>query len=608
MSLNIVIDADVQTATAKIGKFVYTFKENFKEVEKTVTRASTKVKQETDNISDSVNSFGKSSKNALTALSLTIQDLPFGFIGIQNNLPGIIQGFANMSEEAKTGASVMSQLKNSLIGAGGVYLAFSIVTAGITYAIQKYGSLGNAIDVLFGKQSSLIKAQKDFNDAIAESSANYVVEAEKIKVLTKVILDGQQPQQKRLESYNEFKKLIPEVNGAIEKENILTAKGLKIIEALSKARLALLELKIEEAGITAVLEDNEKELQKTKFDAITAENKLNKAKKASLESSKKINNAVLASGNYYKVETGQVSQAQFEYDKLDKKIKELTNTKNIYLQKLDGNIVKIAELNKIVDDYGNTLDDQSDAEKKEEERLKKLTKAQEEYRKGWEGIINELERVRKQKFESISAANEFNVDETFKRIAEQGKKATIEQDKYRKGMEVIISKLQQRDSLNMEDPFPFNWVAKFEENIANIQKVIDHSNAVEFMKQNFTEPMSNLFLGFIETGKFAFDEFGKVVLKTINQIVAKIIATGIINLLGSILFPTAIGGTKGVLGAFIGAFNSVLGFGGAKVSNPSFAGVGGGVLGLSGQVNLVLRGQDLVGSLNRTNTLINRVG
>jgi len=168
--------------------------------------------------------------------------------------------------------------------------------------------------------------------------------------------------------------------------------------------------------------------------------------------------------------------------------------------------------------------------------------------------------------------------------------------------------LQKRDSVKMQDKFPFDFAARFEENIAGIQKVIDQTNAVEFMKQNFTEPMSDLFLGFIETGKFAFEEFGKVVLKTINQIVAKIIATGIINLLGSIFFPTAIGGTKGVLGAFTKAFNSVLGFGGAGVANPSFAGVGGGTFGLSGQVNLVLRGQDLVGSLNRTNTLINRVG
>jgi len=45
-----------------------------------------------------------------------------------------------------------------------------------------------------------------------------------------------------------------------------------------------------------------------------------------------------------------------------------------------------------------------------------------------------------------------------------------------------------------------------------------------------------------------------------------------------------------------------------RIAGPSFGGVGAGAFGLSGQVNVVLRGQDLVGALNRTNTTINRVG
>ncbi len=606
MSLNIVIDADVQTATAKIGKFVYTFKESFKEVEDTVKRTSARVKQETDQIGNSVRSFGKSSQNALTALSLTIQDLPFGFIGIQNNLPGIIQGFSQMSEEAKSGASVLSQLRTTLTGPAGLFLAFSAVTAGITYAIQKYGSLGNAIDVLFGKQSLLVKAQKEFNDAIAESSANNVVEAEKIKILTKVILDSQEPQQKRLESYNEFKRLIPEVNGAIEKENSLSAKGLRIIKALAEARIALLELKIEESGITAVLEENEKELQKTKQDATVAEEKLNKAKKASLESSKKINNAVLASGNYYKIETGQVSQSQLEYDRLTNKIKSLSDVKKSYIDRLNTSVLGIAKLNKIIDDYGDTLDDQSEKEKNEEERLKKLTKAQEAYRKGWEGIINELERVRKQKFESISAANEFNVDERFKKIAEQAKKATIEQEKYRKGMEWIISQLQQRDSLNMADPFAVDSLKNFEQTADKLVNETLSLNVVDAIKNNFTQPLTDLFLEFTETGKIAFESFQETVLKTIKQLVAKILASGLINLISSIFFPGA--GIVGIGGILTQTFADVFGGVNQRVAAPSFGGVGGGAMGMTGQVNLVLRGQDLVGSINRTNSTINRVG
>jgi hypothetical protein len=38
------------------------------------------------------------------------------------------------------------------------------------------------------------------------------------------------------------------------------------------------------------------------------------------------------------------------------------------------------------------------------------------------------------------------------------------------------------------------------------------------------------------------------------------------------------------------------------------AGVGGGELGFGGSVSLTLRGSDLVGAINRTNTTISRVG
>jgi len=78
-------------------------------------------------------------------------------------------------------------------------------------------------------------------------------------------------------------------------------------------------------------------------------------------------------------------------------------------------------------------------------------------------------------------------------------------------------------------------------------------------------------------------------------------------LLASILVPggAAAVAATGLKSVSTGALADFLGGG---VRNPSFGGVQGGGLGMSGQVALVLRGQDLVGAINRTNTTINRVG
>jgi len=194
MSLQIEIGANVSEANARLTKFYADLRKNLNEVNTTVKKTSDTFQKSTDKMAEATNSFGKSSRNSLTALSLTLQDLPFGFIGIQNNLPGIIQGFGQMSVEAKTGASVMTQLKTALMGPAGLFLAFSAVTAIVTTLTMKYGGLGNAVDALFGKINPLSKvikdaskSQEDLNESYKTSgqiiaSATGSVEAQILKV------------------------------------------------------------------------------------------------------------------------------------------------------------------------------------------------------------------------------------------------------------------------------------------------------------------------------------------------------------------------------------------------------------------------------------------
>lgn len=211
MSLNIIIDADVQSATQKIGKFVYTMKQDFKEVEKTVRRTSTTVKESTDKMAEAANSFGKSSRNSLTALSLTLQDLPFGFIGIQNNLPGIIQGFGQMSAEAKTGASVMTQLKTALMGPAGIFLAFSAVTAGVTALTMKYGSLGEAMSALFGTSRQLSEEQQKIAAGVANEGAEALT-------LYSLYVNLSDSREKQIDIIKKLNQISPEYFGNLDAE------------------------------------------------------------------------------------------------------------------------------------------------------------------------------------------------------------------------------------------------------------------------------------------------------------------------------------------------------------------------------------------------------
>ena len=97
----------------------------------------------------------KKSTIALNDLSRVVQDLPFGFIGIQNNIPALVQSFGGLTQAEGGLRAGLAGLGKSLIGPAGLLFAFSAVTSAITFAIQKYGSLGAAFDAIFKSSNQL---------------------------------------------------------------------------------------------------------------------------------------------------------------------------------------------------------------------------------------------------------------------------------------------------------------------------------------------------------------------------------------------------------------------------------------------------------------------
>jgi len=94
-------------------------------------------------------------RQSLTNLTLVAQDLPFGFIAIQNNLPNLFKSFGDLSSEAGGLKGGLKQLGKAMIGPAGLFFAFSAVTAAVTFAVNEYGSLDAAIRALTGKTTEL---------------------------------------------------------------------------------------------------------------------------------------------------------------------------------------------------------------------------------------------------------------------------------------------------------------------------------------------------------------------------------------------------------------------------------------------------------------------
>jgi len=559
---------------------------------------------------DSVKSFGKASQNSLTALSLTLQDLPFGFIGIQNNLPGIIQGFGQMSAEAKTGASVMSQLKTALIGPAGIFLAFSAVTAIVTSITMKYGSLGAAIDALFTKQTKfnevIVRAGESLkeynkslitnNELIGQAGASQAGQALSARALLATVLDLTKTEAERKKALDGLKKLDEErfKNFDIEKGKI---DGLKqAVEGYTRALIAqsVASKFVDQVSTTSV------ELEKQRNALGELYNNLDDLEKKypnlSAEA-KKYSDELISSQGRLGAGLVQPGKGVLDYIATFKKIGEQEGV-------IQGLVKQLEDLNKATIAAVQSASKLASPPKPVKGKVEGLGKIV--YGESGEAVdapmtldyINKLILVNLKKAWGKNGI--FNT--VLNRLLEE-RKNLLKKKLQEEAAILAPKKVSKIAGAPLSDELEAQ-IGAYQIYLAKLQEI------QALLTSTFLQPLENAFMNLFETGKFGFKAFADAVLKQIQQLVAKIIATGIISLIANL----ASGGFAGVGGAAKGfaavgqSMLSAVGLGLKKTANPSFGGVGPGGLGMSGQVNVVLRGSDLVGALNRTNATINRVG
>ena len=543
-------------------------------------------------------------QNTLTGLSGVVRDLPFGFVAIQNNLPILADQLSALSKESGGIGGALKNLGGALIGPAGIAFAFGAVTSIVTSLIQEYGSLGEALNVILGITKPLTEAQKAYNKASFEAAGNAASEEAKVAILTKTLLDSKKPQADRLAAYGELKKVAPDVVAGIKDENALTNASNILIAANSKLRAESVRLKVQEAGITAALTTNETKIAELRAKLIKADAKyvqssaaLNKAKQQAIITGFGSVTAEESALNAFNNSANAVNELRAQ-------IKVLTTENQTYLNQLDPVVLGLAKINEQTRDQIEGL----------KENNKETQTAESNAKKRAEALKREAIAIEKRNAAERAARSQRVPLEVSFQIAEIGKqdfgsfykKNVI--DKFKEaqkqvgGIEVPVN-LPKIDTAAILQSLKDVQNATAERR-AQILKEANLQAATDLLKSTFFSPVQDLFSDLLNGADGAFKAFAKAVLQAINQIVAKIIATGIISLLANLISGGTAGLGKAVFKDIIGA----LGFKTERIGNPNFSGIGAGALNMAGAVNVVLRGQDLVGSLNRTNAQISRVG
>ena len=126
---------------------------------------------------------------ALTNLGRVVQDAPFGFIGIANNINPLLESFQRLKAETGSAKQSFLALGSSLIGAGGLGIAVSVISSLLTvFAMNSRGS-AEATQDHKKKVDETKKAAEEYAEALGRASSAVISHQGKLAELNKILVD-----------------------------------------------------------------------------------------------------------------------------------------------------------------------------------------------------------------------------------------------------------------------------------------------------------------------------------------------------------------------------------------------------------------------------------
>jgi hypothetical protein len=527
---------------------------------------------------------------ALSNLGRVASDAPFGFIAIANNIEPLVQSLQSLGKTSGGIGGTLKALGASLIGPGGLLLGFSLVSSAITVAVQKYGSLGNAINAIFGRQDALVKQTADaaksyekFNqqlktaaDIQGAAAGSTAGEAAKVQALAKIVQDQTKTYSERNTALKELQSINKTYFGDIDMEKGKLDKLTTSVEAYTQATIqsAITKAFESEIGATTVeLDRQQRVLDKLRpaYEATSAAIRgTSKALPGLAQAQEQftLGNAAVTAGNAFKEQETAVNA-------LKERIKELNSGINSSVEAYN----KLLAPQQAAAEAANLKAEQ---DKKAADAATKQAAAQ--------GVVNTKLReyndlvARQEKFKARLQTVDF-VPPDLPEITIPAK----------------ISAIVPQSTLDS-----FNAFAEEQ------RKALD-TNTLQLYAGIFSDtlaPAIDAAFGALANGTSAIDAIKNSLKGLLAQLAANaakaLLFKAALSFIPGLGTAGAIGG-GGILQSLLGG-NLIGGIGGAAA--PRFSGTSAlsGGLQLAGQVVFTQRGTDLVGVLNSSNARIGRVG
>jgi len=223
---------------------------------------------------DTGNSFQKdlapkvaNGSNALTQFGRIAQDAPFGIMGIGNNITATAESFGYLVKETGSAGGALKAVASSIMGAGGILLAISLVTSGLTYMSQK----GITVSDVFNKMSGTFdQVRKDMQDLNVEAAKNAQAQISSVGAYVAAAKNINLSMSDRLIAVKKLQDEYPAYFGNLTKEEILNGNVAKTVRDVTAALIA----KAKAAGLTdriVKLAEEEERIQSSINNSIAAQ-------------------------------------------------------------------------------------------------------------------------------------------------------------------------------------------------------------------------------------------------------------------------------------------------------------------------------------------------
>jgi len=226
--------SNIKLEQIKLGLDTKEIDGNIKSVKKSLSDLKT-VSKDTGNAISGMAPKVANGSNSLMQFSRIAQDAPFGIMGIGNNITATAESFGHLVKETGSAGGALKAVASSIMGTGGILLAVSLVTTGLTLMSQQGLTVGDIFSKLAGTFDANAQSLNKMNAEAAKSAAGGISEMNAYVATAKNVNLSMSD---RLIAVKKLQDEYPSYFGNLSKEQILNGNVAGAVKEVTVALIA----------------------------------------------------------------------------------------------------------------------------------------------------------------------------------------------------------------------------------------------------------------------------------------------------------------------------------------------------------------------------------